>query len=160
MLSSKLNYLKNLPTKRIAVGCLFFNSREELLILKTSYTKNWTIPGGCLNKGESPLEGLRREIKEEIGVELEIKKCLIIDSKKEIIGNYEDESLQIIFIGKKLNKNDIAKIKIDANEITEFKFKKIEEALKLLNLKIAKRIKSLNNDFNQCILTENGKRVL
>ena len=31
----------------------------------------WGLPGGFLNRGEQPAEGIRREIREEIGLELE-----------------------------------------------------------------------------------------
>ncbi len=31
----------------------------------------WDIPGGFLDEGEDPLEGLRRELKEETGLEIE-----------------------------------------------------------------------------------------
>lgn len=36
----------------------------------------WDIPGGFLNDGEHPEMGLRREMKEELGVEVKIKKFL------------------------------------------------------------------------------------
>ena len=36
----------------------------------------WDIPGGFLEEGEHPEEGLRREMNEELGVEIEIIKFL------------------------------------------------------------------------------------
>ena len=36
----------------------------------------WDMPGGRLNEEEEPLEGLKREVREEIGVEIEIGKPL------------------------------------------------------------------------------------
>lgn len=36
----------------------------------------WDIPGGFLELGEHPEDGLRREIREELGVEIKIKKLL------------------------------------------------------------------------------------
>jgi 8-oxo-dGTP diphosphatase len=36
----------------------------------------WDIPGGFLNEGEHPLDGLRRELKEETGLEVEPQRFL------------------------------------------------------------------------------------
>ncbi len=37
----------------------------------TSLAGKWDLPGGRVHKGESAVEGLRREVKEEIGVDIE-----------------------------------------------------------------------------------------
>ncbi len=55
---------------------------NKILLLKRSekyehLTNAWDIPGGRINFGEEPKEGLKREIKEETGLKLkEIKKIL------------------------------------------------------------------------------------
>lgn len=36
----------------------------------------WDMPGGRLHEGESPLEGLKREVREEINAEIEVKEIL------------------------------------------------------------------------------------
>jgi ADP-ribose pyrophosphatase YjhB (NUDIX family) len=36
----------------------------------------WDIPGGFLNEGEDPLDGVRRELKEETGLEIEPERFL------------------------------------------------------------------------------------
>ena len=40
------DYYKNLPRKRMGSGALFFNSKDEALIVKPNYKDHWEIPGG------------------------------------------------------------------------------------------------------------------
>ncbi|OYT31779.1 hypothetical protein DRJ22_00140 [Candidatus Woesearchaeota archaeon] len=41
---------------------------------KTNPTEKWIFPGGRMNANEKPKQALKREIKEETGLEVEIKK--------------------------------------------------------------------------------------
>jgi ADP-ribose pyrophosphatase YjhB (NUDIX family) len=46
---------------------------DRVLLMKPSYRRAWGMPGGLLQRGESPAEGAVREAREELGVEV----CLV-----------------------------------------------------------------------------------
>lgn len=130
------------PTKRIAAGALFFNNANKLLVIKPSYRPHWSIPGGVVEAEESPLQSCQRECLEEIGLRAKKLQLLCIDYKDTI--GVKPESLQMVFYGGRLAKNDIAKIKIDSHEIMAYKFINVKDAFKTLGgskSDLAKRVK-------------------
>jgi ADP-ribose pyrophosphatase len=67
----------------IGIGCgaLIMNDNNETLLLKrTSKTRNeagfWSKPGGGVEFGEKVENAVKREIKEELGVDIELIKFL------------------------------------------------------------------------------------
>ena len=57
----------------VSVAAIIFNNKGELLLLNHILRPkfNWGIPGGFINHGEQPEAALRRELREETGIELE-----------------------------------------------------------------------------------------
>ena len=57
----------------VTAGAIIFNDRKQVLLLKHRFRagSGWGLPGGFLEQGEQPIEALRRELREEIGLELE-----------------------------------------------------------------------------------------
>jgi phosphoglycolate phosphatase len=54
------------------VGVLIFNSQAEVLMLRTAkWSGKWGIPGGKIRQGETMEEAARREILEEVNLELD-----------------------------------------------------------------------------------------
>lgn len=56
-------YYKGLPKKRMGVGALFLNDKNEILIVKPSYKDHWSVPGGVVDENESPRQACIREVK-------------------------------------------------------------------------------------------------
>lgn len=56
----------------VTAGALIFNDSGQILLLKHRFRagSGWGIPGGFLETGEQPEEALRRELREEIGLEV------------------------------------------------------------------------------------------
>jgi ADP-ribose pyrophosphatase YjhB (NUDIX family) len=53
------------------VSVIVTNLAGDVLLLRHSYGPAvWSLPGGGLARGEDPLEAARREVREELGVEL------------------------------------------------------------------------------------------
>lgn len=55
------------------------------------------LPGGFLHPGEPPLDGLRREVKEELGVEIEVRDEDYLQAVPHTYGDEEDWVLSLGF---------------------------------------------------------------
>lgn len=157
------DYIMNLPKKRMAAGVIFLNEAGEILIVKPTYKDHWSVPGGVIEKDESPRDAALREVKEEIGIELKNIDFLCIDymSPKDSGYSTKDENIQFIFYGGLITSCDLNKIKIPKNEISDYKFFAKEEAIKLVNVKLANRLKSCFDalEAGVSVYLEGGRKI-
>jgi ADP-ribose pyrophosphatase YjhB (NUDIX family) len=60
------------PRFTVTVGAVVLDGRGRVLLLKHVFRKGsgWGIPGGFIEKGEQPEEAIRRELREEAGLEV------------------------------------------------------------------------------------------
>ena len=75
----------------IGVFGIIFDQKKKVLLAKRQDFPFWNLPGGRVEKGETPDEALAREVKEEIGAEVKSKKLCGVYFKKgkdEIVFNY------------------------------------------------------------------------
>lgn len=118
-MQNKEKYSDTLPKKYMAAGALLFNEAGDLLILHPSYKNRWEIAGGIVEANESPRAACQREIKEELGLDIEVTRLLCIDYSI----NVEDvENLQFVFDGGVLTKEQIDAIHFPDDEIKEYEF--------------------------------------
>lgn len=113
---------------RIAVKS-FIVKDNKLLIIKRNFKdthkpKIWEIPGGRLNLGENPFTGLKRETKEETGLDIEILNPLNV---KHFIRDDKQKITMVIFLCKALN--DDMKLGEEHSEFDWIKIEKCKEKL-------------------------------
>ena len=58
-------------THLVSVAALVTNEKDEILLVKSPW-RGWEYPGGLIEPGESFEAALKREVREESGVEIEI----------------------------------------------------------------------------------------
>ena len=71
----------------IVVTALILNSKNEILISKREKNKKyglmWECNGGSVLAGEKSLEGVIREVKEELGIEFSKKEAIFLKEIKD-----------------------------------------------------------------------------
>ena len=68
-----------LPKKRLIAQGLLRNERDEVLLCQLVYKKEWDLPGGVVDPGESPAHCVVREVHEELGLDLEVEGMLAVN---------------------------------------------------------------------------------
>ena len=129
---------KRLPTKRLAACVMLFDEEGRLLVLETTYRKEWLVPGGIVERDESPWEGALREAREEIGIELDRLEFAGMDWRSS--DDEYDDSLHFVFNGGVLSPEKMREIRADGVEISDYRFADRTEALELLEPHLCKRI--------------------
>jgi 8-oxo-dGTP diphosphatase len=114
------SFYESLPKKRMGAGCLFFDQQGCVLLVKPTYKPVWEIPGGIVERHESPKQCCRREVHEEIGLERKIGELLVVDYNHET--DEKTESLMFIFDGGVLSPQEIQSIQLPREELSTFAF--------------------------------------
>ena len=63
----------------LAAGALFVDDADRVLVVEPVYKPEWEIPGGRVEAGESPRAACVRELGEELGLDLEPGRLLVVD---------------------------------------------------------------------------------
>jgi 8-oxo-dGTP pyrophosphatase MutT (NUDIX family) len=72
-------YIASLARKRMAAGALFRDEDGRVLLVDPTYKPTWDLPGGAVEKEESPYAACRREVAEELGLDRSPGRVLVVD---------------------------------------------------------------------------------
>lgn len=80
----------------VKIGGLILNENKELLLFKNKGKDIWTCPGGKIEKGESDVECLRREMIEESQIKV-VKAEYLCETDIEIAAGSTDKEIVLKF---------------------------------------------------------------
>ena len=72
------------PTFTIGVFAIIHDGDRRVLLCHRRDHDLWNLPGGVLEHGEAPWDGVIREVREETGLDVEVSRLLGVYSKPEV----------------------------------------------------------------------------
>ena len=135
--------MKQLPIYKVrATGVLIENNSLLLVKQKLSNNKNWSLPGGRVEPGETLEQALIREMKEETGLDVEPIRMLYVCD----VAASDNTVLHITFLAKWIGGEiTLPTNEFDENPIHDVQFIPIDE---LTEYGISEKfIEIIKNDF-------------
>lgn len=116
------------------------NSKGEFLMQKRVESKggDWGVTGGHPKSGETPIEGIITEVKEELGLDFSDEKFIEYD-----FGCDGKDCYKMYYVTKDI---DISDIKIQEDELSEVRWFSMDELSKMVESK------ELNEDQIACFI--------
>jgi 8-oxo-dGTP diphosphatase len=128
------------PTIPASAGALVRDRQGRLLILKPTYKRGWTIPGGVVEIGESPWEACRREAKEECGLDLTAGRLACVDFLRPRPGR--PGGMRFLFDCGVFDDTVLGAVVIEPVEIAESRVLPLDAALPLLSGPVRRRVRA------------------
>ena len=114
---------------RVVAKVILVNSNHEIAMAKVKrgfFTGHWTLPGGFVDYAEHPVEGAVREVKEELGLKVNIDPNDIVQIAERI---FTSEGIQFLSFTYKCKVDSEVAFNPKADEIEEARWFTMDQAL-------------------------------
>ncbi|MFC5923795.1 NUDIX domain-containing protein [Micromonospora vulcania] len=136
-------YYASLPKSITGAGAILHDEHGRILLVRPSYrTDTWEIPGGGLEHGEYPWQAACREIKEELGLDLEPGRLLVLDwvppqpDGRPALANF-------LFDGGRITQNQAEqRVSLQTDELSEWRLTGPQQWDELMAPHMARRLRA------------------
>ncbi len=114
---------------RVVAKVILVNSNHEIAMAKVKrgfFTGHWTLPGGFVDYAEHPVEGAVREVKEELGLKVNIDPNDIVQIAERI---FTSEGIQFLSFTYKCKVDGEVTFNPKADEIEDARWFSMDQAL-------------------------------
>ena len=147
-----------LPRIPASSGALIFDGEGRLLIANPTYKAHWTIPGGIMeDDGETPWEACRREVLEEVGLDVEVGRLAAVDFLRPKPS--KPGGMRFLFDCGVLPDAALHAIVLQTEELSEHRLLHPPRALELLSGPLRRRVGAALAAPGECVYLEDGRPV-
>ena len=105
--------------------------------MEPTYKPAWEVPGGIVEASESAVAACERECREELGLDLDIGRLLVIEHQTD--PGYRGDSIMFIYDGGVIL--DSAAIRLAEAEIKTYRFVAVDQLASLMTPRLARRLR-------------------
>jgi len=116
----------SLPRKRAIAQMLVRDPRDRVLLCHLTYKRDWDLPGGVVEVGESPQVAVAREVEEELALDIKAGSLLLTDWLPPWGG--WDDALCLVFDGGVHDPTILDCVVAQEREIRSARFCTVDEA--------------------------------
>ena len=142
-----------LPRKRAISQMLIRDVDGRVLLCQLTYKRDWDLPGGVVEVGESPRLAVQREVDEELGLEVEPGDLLLTDWLPAWGG--WDDAVCLVFDGGTLPATALDAVVKQEREIRDVRFCTLDDVDDLAADFTARRVRAAVNGMQP--YTESGR---
>jgi 8-oxo-dGTP diphosphatase len=128
--------------KRIGADALVRDQQGSILLVDPKYKPDWDMPGGMAEANEPPIEALRRELTEELGLEIAARDMTLLCIDWISPHGPWDDSLMFIFNAGTLTAHQIAGLRLADDELAAYEFCAPEQAQQRLRPYVWRRVQA------------------
>jgi len=111
------------------VGALVVNPKGEVLIVRSSkWADKHTVPGGHIELGELAEDAIRREVKEETGLDVDVVELLLV--QQAIYPKFYRKHEHFVFMDYLCRTRDLT-VRLDGRELQDYTWVNPRDALEL-----------------------------
>ncbi|WP_153505112.1 NUDIX domain-containing protein [Cumulibacter manganitolerans] len=127
-----------MPLKRLISHVVMTDPDGRVLLCQTTFKKDWELPGGIVEDGESPVLAARREVKEEIGIDIQTGRLLALDWLPPYLG--WSDAIEVLYDGGEHDSGLLDRLVYDPREIRRADWFTVDELAGVVSPLNARRL--------------------